>query len=539
MSAYAEILVDEAVNMLRLWREYPAVFARDVLGFEPTDYQLEIAHSVRDNRRTSVASCHGAGKSGTSGRFIVPWFTCTHPDSLAITTAPTFRQVKSILWSNIRTAHSKAKAPLGGVVNSTEWKIGPKWYALGISVADNQGDKFQGQHADDDGALLCVVDEAAGMAETIYSEGINNIITSESCRLLLIGNPTTTSGEFYNSAKVDQSKRRPEDYRFFQISAYDTPNFTETGIIRDDILSGAWREKVDIWRAANEDPTLPPFMQPKYPRPYLVTPDWVADTIHRYGADSIIVKTRVDAIFCDEGMNRLIPQNWLDLSLDAELAPVGHDVWDALDPSEMGDDQSIYSRLRTAEEGGVNFRACEAENKSDHDSLVDLVYRQLEGLTQLPHSITIDAVGVGSTFTSYLAKSPPRRGFARVQIFPFKGNNIPLSRPQNAAKLANLSPQQDPYKDRRSEAAWLTRQLFEQNMIDIDPRDSLLVQELAEWRWKLDKNGRIELESKDDIKERIGRSPDRSDALFMAVEGYTRGKSGGALTSLRRLIKSA
>ncbi len=525
--------------MMRLWREYPAVFARDVLNFEPTDYQLEIVHSVRDNRRTSVASCHGAGKSGTSGRFVVPWFVCTHPDSLAITTAPTFRQVKSILWANIRTAHSNALAPLGGVLNSTEWRVSPKWYAMGISVADNGGDKFQGQHADEDGALLCVVDEAAGVAENIYADGINNIITTDSCRLLLIGNPTTTSGEFYNSAKIDQTKRKPEDYNFFRISAFDTPNFIETGISRGDILSGAWREKVNAWRAANYDPTLPDYMQAKYPRPYLVTPDWVADTMSRYGEDSVIVKTRIDAIFCDEGKSRLIPQNWLDLSLDAEHEPNGVDVWDALDPSEKGDDQSAYSRIWECDGGDLRFRITEVENKSDHDSLVDLVHRQMEGLTQLPHNLTIDAVGVGSTFASYLANSPPRRGFARVTVYPFKGNNIPLSRPDNASKTANINPQNDPYADRRSESAWLTRQLFEQNMLDIDPQDTLLVQELSEWRWKVNKKGRIELEPKDEIKDRIGRSPDRSDALFMAIEGYTRGKAGGALTSLRRLIRSA
>lgn len=45
------------------------------------------------------------------------------------------------------------------------------------------------------------------------------------------------------------------------------------------------------------------------------------------------------------------------------------------------------------------------------------------------------------------------------------------------------------------------------------PHDAGLDEEITEIRWAFKSDGRIAIEPKEDIKKRIGRSPDRFDAL--------------------------
>ena len=48
------------------------------------------------------------------------------------------------------------------------------------------------------------------------------------------------------------------------------------------------------------------------------------------------------------------------------------------------------------------------------------------------------------------------------------------------------------------------------------PRDERLWDELVAIRWKTNSAGKIQLEPKDLLRQRLGRSPDRADAVAMA-----------------------
>jgi hypothetical protein len=45
------------------------------------------------------------------------------------------------------------------------------------------------------------------------------------------------------------------------------------------------------------------------------------------------------------------------------------------------------------------------------------------------------------------------------------------------------------------------------------PPDDELKEELTNTKWKYNSQGKIQIEAKEDIKKRIGRSPDKADAL--------------------------
>jgi hypothetical protein len=77
----------------------------------------------------------------------------------------------------------------------------------------------------------------------------------------------------------------------------------------------------------------------------------------------------------------------------------------------------------------------------------------------------------------------------------------------------------DKYLNLRAEAYWTLRTLLEQGQIAI-PRDEKLWDELTSIQWKPNSAGRIQLEPKDAFRKRLGRSPDRADAVAMAFHAW-------------------
>lgn len=77
-----------------------------------------------------MPACHGPGKSFIAAR-IAAWWIDVHPPGTAkvLTSAPTFDQVKSILWGELKRTHSKGK--LEGRTNTTQWYIGDERLAFG------------------------------------------------------------------------------------------------------------------------------------------------------------------------------------------------------------------------------------------------------------------------------------------------------------------------------------------------------------------------------------------------------------------------
>ena len=87
------------------------------------------------------------------------------------------------------------------------------------------------------------------------------------------------------------------------------------------------------------------------------------------------------------------------------------------------------------------------------------------------------------------------------------------------------------HKNCRSWAWWNLREMLDPgNDCDVAlPPDDRLTGDLLAPRWKMMSGGRIQIESKDDIKKRIGRSTDDGDAVVMAFT-----ESGGSWADLYR-----
>ena len=218
----------------------PLVFARDVLQVKLWSKQEEVLGALTVHKRVAVKSGNGLGK-GYCAAVAVLWFLYSHDPAIVLSTAPTFRQVRHILWRQIRRLHRRAAATLGGKILDTRWKMAEDRYALGLSA--DTADQFQGFHSPN---LFIVVDEAEGVGEEIY-EAIESITTSAETRLLLIGNPTTVTGAFRRAFYQERHL-----YHIISISALDNPTVQAGKAVIPGLTTEAWvQERRETWGEDN------------------------------------------------------------------------------------------------------------------------------------------------------------------------------------------------------------------------------------------------------------------------------------------------
>ena len=74
--------------------------------------QKQIARSVAANLRTVVKACHASGKTYIAAAIVLWWITY-HREAIAVTTAPTWNQVRRLMWGEIQRLayHAKISYP--------------------------------------------------------------------------------------------------------------------------------------------------------------------------------------------------------------------------------------------------------------------------------------------------------------------------------------------------------------------------------------------------------------------------------------------
>lgn len=445
------------------WRTDGPGWVRDRLDEFLWSKQREIMDSVRDHRKTAVKACHGPGKSRVASR-IAAWWMETHPpgEARVVSTAPTFPQVEAILWSEINNAALRAAAlgsPFNGRVLSTEWKIGNQLLAFGRKPSDHNPHAFQGIHAK---YVLIIIDEACGVVQNFWTAALA-LATGRHCRLLVLGNPDDPASKF---AEVCQD---PE-WNVITISAFSTPNFTGEQV-------------------------------PEELAEVLVDQVYVDDMAREYGEESPTYISKVLGEFpedSDDGVIRLSALRSCCMPVETprtetELTPVELGV----DFGAGGDTTAIRERR-----GMVVGRTWRTGSR-DAMHIVGLVLQAIRetGAT----SVKCDVIGIGFGLVGRLLELA-EGGAHSAQIV---GVNV-----------SETAGEPTRFLRQRSEIWWMGRQLAEDrrwDLSELEERDrERLVSQLVAPHYKLDSSGRVVVETKDDTKERINRSPDDADALLLA-----------------------
>jgi len=455
----------------------PVWFVKYALGGDPWGKQCEFLESIRDNKRTSMRSCHGTGKTRTEAWAAV-WFSLTHPDSIVVTTAPTWFQVEELLWREVRGIYNNSKCEIGGKLTGTKLEFGDNWVAYGLST--NDPNRFQGSHAVS-GDILLLADEAPGVEQEIF-DSAEGFLVSEGSRFALCGNPTMLTGEFYQSF-------RGKLYNKISVSAFETPNFTTFGITIEDIRNNTWQKKINK----------------PLPRPYLITPAWVAEKHIKWGENNPLWTARVLGEFSKASDGTLIPLAWIERAQarwhDKDVKNhagviLGADIG-------LGNPDPATIVKRTGVRPLVRIQRVRDIYSDDTMEIAGIITQDCK--TMNAKSVNIDRIGLGHG-TACRVKENKDLGLIEAQV-----------RAINSAQPAMNEAQ---YFNQRAEMGWNLRKLFENDNIAIDPQDEEAAEELAAVRTYgksgLDGKGRIRLEPKAETKERLGRSPNFFDASCLA-----------------------
>lgn len=531
--ALALLLESAKANPWAQWRDDPIGFVEDGLGEGLWSKQREILISVRDNKRTAAPTCHAAGKSHLAAR-IVAWWVMSHELGTAqvVTTATSFRQVRNILWSHIRRLH--ATHGLDGSCLMVEWKRKMETVAFGFAPAQYNETALQGIHAPN---LLVVVDEAGGISDTIGT-ALEALMTGGNTRLLLLGNPPTD-----NENSWFEKACNSDLYNTIPISAYETPNFTG--------------ENTDTCTTCPRSIAQHPIAT------HLVDQQWVDDIIQELGEESPFAQARIHARFPTNTGNRVIPSTWLEeATTNDNPAPATH-IRLGVDVAADGGDEFVIARA-----DGYTVKIVHTSSGSENSSVIAVAQTILQHIHQAETdahtrthvrpehtfapptpehtfaprpsatypqppalddlstpptprgakstadrggppeivSVKVDAIGVGWGVVGLLEEWG-REGVHSARIV---GVNV-------AERAGDVGR----FKNQRAEMWWNLRQLVQPDsdggqVVRLDVDRKVLVQ-LGLPDWKADSSGRIQVVSKADLRK-LGRgSPDRAEAVLLAL----------------------
>lgn len=493
LAIYSSLTPDEKLHLERLleaeennpWAQYeqePLQFITEALGEMVWSKQREIIDSVMVNQRTVVAACHAPGKSWLAAR-MVSWWVASHAPgtSLAITLAPTHRQVRNIIWPHIRRCQFIGKLP--GEVLTSMWKVGGDVAAYGFSPSPYDEAATQGIHSPN---LLIVVDEAGGIGEVI-GQSLEALMTGGNTRLLLLGNPPTDEENSWFERCFNSPLFNP-----IAISAYDTPNFTG--------------ETVGFCR------TCPPEVGDHYVTEHLVDRQWVDDVITEFGEDSPFVEARVFARFPRATANKVIPFAWIEGAVENEEPMPRGVIRLGVDIASDGGDEFVVARA----DGGyveITHRSSGQTNQNAVDvAAIALSQIQSAEEVHLERGLTdqvrvkIDTIGLGWGVVSLLQKWG-EEGRHRSRIVPVNVSE----RAKDPQKFRNI----------RAELWWNGRLMLQSRQdAPCDLRlevDRKVMTQLTGPTFKADSAGRIQIESKVEMKRRGVASPDRAEAILLAV----------------------
>lgn len=438
----------------------------------------KIMMSVVENRRTAVPSAHDIGKSWLAARVAV-WWIDSHPPGTAfvVTTAPSSKQVKAVLWKEIRRAWVSAN--LGGRLNQTEWWLNNELIAMGRKPSDYDPTAFQGIHAK---YVLVIIDEGCGVPENIYLAA-NSLIANEFSRILVIGNPDDPDSHF---AKICQ----PESgWNVIHVSAFDTPNFTGEEV-------------------------------PQEVKDVLVSHIYVDEMKNDVGEDSAVYISKVLGQFPENKADGVIPLSFIRQCQDedeyenrspSECVPIEI----GMDVGAGGDETSLRVRYG-------KFVGEFVEAKTPHP--LDAFYVAVRFIMKHHASrIKIDTIGIGWGLIGLLEQAVMRSragtngqlgyedeatgewiNIAWLEIVPV---NVGI-RATDPEKFPRL----------RDQMWWEIGRLLSQDRgWNLYGLDDVTIGQLTAPTWHVDTANRHKVESKQDTMKRTNRpSPNRADALLLA-----------------------
>ncbi len=457
----------------------PVLFASHVLGMELWAREMEILRTIKSHRRTAIKACHGVGKTFTLAVAGL-WWLARYPEGVVLTTSSTMRQVSTQLWLEIHRLAEHARVRYPKLKSSELTFRDERNFALGFST--NQAINFQGYHAPQ---LLIIADEAPGIEPGIF-DAIAGTMAGGRVHIVMAGNPTIPSGPFFDAFTKERGL-----WKCLSIDAFDSPN-----------LAGLNLEQLLAMDPADGGPL------DDNPFPQLVTRRWVFEQYqawwHGNENSSPQWLSRVLARFPDQSENALFKMKWLERArertLQNPITDAGSGPLVAGVDVGGGESETVVYVCEFTSNRPKIIRMGAWRGEDTRGQVVSLLK---EFRTRLS-LVRVDAVGIGHNFGLHL----------RDCRFPVEMVNVGMPceiRPQMA--------ENDPTRRFVNLKACFYQALadaFERDQIE-GLTDEETIGQLSGLLCELDSQGRMKIESKEKARARGVRSPDRAEALMLAL----------------------
>jgi hypothetical protein len=469
------------------YRSDPVGYARDVLKVTWWPKQIEIAEALcKPPYRVLVKASHSVGKSHLGGG-LVNWLYDTRNPGVVLTTAPTARQVRDILWKEVR----RQRGDRGGFPGPTNPRLSDSAIHFAHGFTARNATSFQGQH---EAGTFLVFDEAVDVRDEFWDAAETMCQGQDYCWLVMF-NPTDTSSRAY---REEQSP--PGTWTVIDIPATAHPNITAE-------LAGR-----------------PP------PYPQAVRLQWLADKLAKW-SERIPVDDRQDGdIEFPAGSGQWWrPGPLAESRLLARWPASGSGVWSdrlwsmaecaILDAPrteypEIGADIARFGSDMT--EIHVRCGGVSLHHESHNGWSTDQTAGRLKQLcrewadwqtARLPrHSAPVDPLGIA----------------VKIDDDGVGGGVVDQADGYQFLGLSAASRALDPedYPNRRSELWFAVAERARRGQLCLaclpaDVRAELKRQAMAP-RWKVNGMGQRVVEPKDDTRETLGRSPDSIDSMNLA-----------------------
>lgn len=441
-----------------------------LLGFKPTWQQRQLVDAFLDEHpNIAVRSGKGPGKTTIAG-IMIPWWGLTHVDSRTIVTAPTMRQCKEVWLAEAERWIRNGDPRLRYFFNFTNTGYGiggnknSQWGCILATATSPEA--FQGLHNKN---MLIYCEEASGIPNGIM-QTIQDTLSGQRKKkeggqnvCVAVGNPNHRMCRFYDFFNSQASR-----WWTLHWNAEETPESVWFSHERNRELEAEFGKDSDVYRVAvlGEFPSLDP--------------------------NALISEADLMKCFGPEAYARAFKHSDAKKQVGVDLARFGGD--------------ECVSIFR-------NGRICltmEAKARIDPIDWIEraVVLQDQFKWTDKECTYVVDTSGMGESAVGFLG-SKKRLG---KRVHEFYSQNTAMESQKYANKITE---------------AWcgFAKMVRSGDLYLGTKPDRRLVVQLTNRLYKIDKDGRILIESKDDYKKRmadndtggdLGKSPDRADAMVMA-----------------------
>lgn len=482
---------DAIAHRFARYKDDPEAFFAEKLGVQPWTHpeetdQADVIRAVQQSDRVVVKSGHKTGKSLTAAGLAL-WWVATRNNARAVITAPAFHQVKNIIWKEIRArfrdrplADELGAEPALDPGTGLQMPNGNEIVGISTKTAEN----LAGLSSPN---LFFLIDEGTGFPDFLFEVVMGN--AAGGAKIFAISNPTRTSGWFF---KLFRTKAKA--WTLLTLSSESTPNFVSGEKLVPGLANRAEIEEFREYCGPN----------------YRDDPFYMVRALGEFpgqGVDSVISATAIDRAVARRAKADRPAASEGELTLGVDCARLGND--DNIIAPVRG---TYCHDLVTVDVAAARDNPRLVVGQMVAEAVVSVALGLRIGLERV--RVNIDGIGVGAGVVDFLKVCKPVLDGWMYIVDMNVGENA------DEVPVHDGTEKRPNYRNLRSQlwfgiADWLRTGAL--------PDDESLHAELLAATYTFDKRGRYEVEPKIKMRAALGRSPDKADAVGLAVYRGMRG----------------